>query len=816
MLSRLIDKFWQTKNADTSMPLPAVTPNLPQETEWRPGDTILDRYKVEQVFSGAMGKVYIAQHLGWNIQVAIKVPRPEVLADEEGAKRIFTEADSWVRMGMHPNVATCFYVMTIDKIPHLFIEFVDGGDLSSWLKAGRCKDQRTALSMAIQFCHGMEFTHSKGIIHRDIKPQNILVTKNALVKITDFGIVQSIKHHHPGTATPLPDHSDNDDTIGFRGTPGYASPEQFRDTHGVDRRTDIFSFGICLWLMFCGRKPFKNNQIPEPVKPTPADTALPFPKSLITLLIKSVAHDPNQRYQNFKELRADLNQAHIDLYRVDCPYMEVDFTDLEAENYNNRAVSYLELNKIKEATLCLARAMEINDSLPEAIFNDTLLRWRTGKHPASTLYRETEAVRQRLPKVKLLEVLSQALKKSTLPATADKSASKNDATTKAVPLFPEYVLCLPKNSADVFRTSQLHLASQRNIIDLLAKEQYQKCHEVLSRSWENIGYRKDQIFIDTYGQLVAKGTKKKIKTLIRLMTMPAVSGAVDWLTSMPGEKIIFLSEDGKVMLRPYGPGHKTKLLDAYQNVTAIRLSPRQTETEQSSSQDLLALAIHGGIHLLLLKSGAVDKVIMTPSKVTTLCFSTDSTLLTYGCETGQMFTVNLLSGKTSTHNNEKNGPARSIIYFDKQHDFISGHEDGSLCFWEHGARQCHRQLEAHALPVTILSAATNGTFFLSGAPDRAIKIWNRKTGQCLQSINPHDDTINAAMILADSNHFVSASDDDLIKIWNLNTGLCLHTLDGRGDGIRSLAVGPQPHILLAGRNDGAIIAWMVVYDLEFS
>lgn len=797
------------------MPLPGIVP-LPHETEWRPGDTILDRYKVEQVFSGAMGKVYIAQHLGWNIQVAIKVPRPEVLADEEGAKRIFTEADSWVRMGMHPNVATCFYVMTIDRIPHLFIEYVDGGDLSSWLKAGRCKDQRTALSMAIQFCHGMEFTHSKGIIHRDIKPQNILVTKNALVKITDFGIVQSIKHSGSDTSAPLPDHADNDNTIGFRGTPGYASPEQFRDTHGVDRRTDIFSFGICLWLMFCGRKPYQNNQIPEPLKPTPAGTAQAFPKSLTTLLIKSVAHDPNLRYQSFKELRTDLNQAHIDLYHVDCPYMEVDFTDLEAENYNNRAVSYLELDKIKEATLCLNRALEINDSLPEAIFNDTLLRWRSGKHPASTLYRETEAVRQRLPQAKLLELLSQALKKSTLPKSQEKSANERDAAPETPPPFPEYVLCLPKNSADVFRTSQLHLASQRNIVDLFAKEQYQKCHEVLSRSWENIGYRKDKTFVDIYGQLASKGIRKNIKTVIRLMTMPASRDAVNRLTSISGSKIIFLSEDGKVMLRAYGPGHKTKVLDAYQDVTAFALSHHPPADVSNQSQELLAVASAGAIHLLMLKNGAIDKVIMTPGKVTALSFSTDSTLLTYGCETGQMFTVNLLSGKTLSHLNEKNGPAHAIVYFDKQHDFISGHEDGTLCFWEQGAKQSLRQLEAHALPVTILSAAPNGAFFLSGSPDRVIKIWHRKTGQCLKSLNPHDDTINAAMILADSNHFVSASDDDLIKIWNLGSGLCLHTLDGRGDGIRSLAAGPQPHILLAGRNDGAITAWMLVYDLEFS
>lgn len=804
MLTSLLEKFRSAKPLATA----CGQPPLAQAPEWRPGDTILDRYQVEQVFSGAMGQVYIAKHLGWHIQVAIKVPRPEVIADLEGAKRIFTEADSWVRMGMHPNIATCFYVLTIDAIPHLFIEYVDGGDLSAWLKTGRLKDRRTALSMAIQFCHGMEFTHAKGIIHRDIKPQNILVTKNALIKITDFGIVQTTKHPDPDLSAPLPESADHDDTIGFRGTPGYASPEQFRHTHGVDRRSDIFSFGICLWLMFCGRKPFRHNQIPELATPTPIGEASPFPEVLTHLLKKAVAYDPDSRYQDFKDLRADLNQAHLDLYQVDCPYMEVDFTDLEAENYNNRALSYLELNKTREAGMCLARALEINDSLPEAIYNDTLLRWHSGR-PAPSLYRETEAVRQRLPKAKLLAHLAQALKNNGLPAPQTAPPPADGAAAQSTEFtFPEYALCLPKNSADVFRTSQLHLASQRNIEDLLAKGQYQKCYEVLSRTWENIGYRKDQVFLEAYGQLARLGTKKKIKAVIRLLTMPPAGGMANWLASLPSSrKIIFLAPNGQVMLRPYGPGQQVKALAGYQDVSALTLSP---------NQQILAVACPDGIHLLLLKSGKADRRLPTPGRVTALAFSPDSSLLSYGCETGQLCTVELAIGKTVSLNAAQNGPARSLLYFDKRHDLVSGHDDGALCFWERGARECYRQLEAHALPVTILSAAAGGGTFLSAAADRIVKLWNRQSGQCLKSIKPHDDALNAALILPDRSHFISASDDDLLKIWDLDSGLCLHTLDGRGDGIRSLAVGPEPHIWLAGRNDGAIIAWMVIYDLEFS
>lgn len=803
MLTRLLDRF---KSPNPSNKLDSQATSLPEETEWHPGDIIFQRYKIEQVFSGAMGKVYISQHLGWNIPIAIKVPRPEVLADQEGAKRIITEADSWVRMGMHPNVATCFFVQLINKIPHLFIEYVDGGDLSAWIKSGRCRDLRTVLSMAIQFCHGMEFTHSKGIIHRDIKPQNILVTKNALVKITDFGIVQSVSSPKGAASAPLTNETDaeSDNTIGFRGTPGYASPEQFRDTHNVDLRTDIFSFGICLWLMLCGRKPYKNNQIPEELTPTAQHQTAPLSPALINILKKSVAFDIKDRYQNFSELRNDLNQAHIELYRVACPYMEIDFTDLEAENYNNRAVSFLELGKINEAKKCLAHAQDINDALPEAIYNNILLRWRSNRSTPLYLYRQLEAIRQRLPKVALLEKLSVSLKSATLPATTSEEVLQAPPATA----FPEYSLCLPKNSTDVFRASQMHLATQRNINDLLAKGQYKNCHEVLSRSWGNIDYRRDKVFISVYEQLIAQGTRKSIKNVIRLKTLPPTGTHINSPILLPGiNRLLYLSASGKIMIRSLDDNYKPKVLEAYHDVSAIAFNPNRS---------LLALVNPKGVHLLSLKTGAVSRTITSLEKVTALAFTPEGTSLSCGYETGSIVTTDLSTGKSIKLSSTKNIPVRAITHFNKKPDTISGHEDGTLCFWDSDRRECLRLFTAHAMPVTILSPTANGNIFLSCAKDRVIKIWNKQNGRQITSIEPHEDAINAAIMLQDNAHCLSASDDDLIKVWEIETGRCLHTLEGGGEGIRSLTMGPKPYIFLAGRNDGAIIVWMVIYDLEFS
>jgi serine/threonine protein kinase len=774
--------------------------------EWRPGDILLDRYQVEKVFSGAMGKVYIAEHLGWKIQVAIKAPRPEVLADPEGAKRVMNEADNWVRMGMHPNVATCFYVLNIDKIPFLFIEYVDGGDLSDWIKKGRCRDVRTVLSMAVQFCHGMEFTHAKGIIHRDIKPQNILLTKNALLKITDFGIIQTAGCTS-ANQKGLPINSSGQDTVGFRGTPGYASPEQFRDSHAVDRRTDIFSFGICLWLMLCGKKPYANNAMQEDPKPPRKMNKTKFPDILLKILKKTVAFDPAQRYQDFSSLRQDLNRAYIELFKISCPYMEINFSDLQAENLNNRAVSCLELERTNEAAGLLNKALDNNDILPEAIYNFTLLRWKSGRIKAECLLRQLDAIKLRLPKSNILEALTQAIKCEILGRAWDDGAEDDAPPSKPKNFYPEFMLCLPQNSLEVFRSGQAHQATQQNLKYLLKQKRYEACHEVLLKAWQGMGFRKDKIFIEVYEKLYPISDHGEIKGVIRLATLPAGDTTAQSLTYLPGpRKILSLSKSGRVALRHYGKQKKMSALGKFQGIKVTTLS---------ADSNLLALSGSGQIKIISIADGGEPKSISSTGEVSALAISADNRYLSVGNTQGVINTFLISKGRQISAQKTGAGAIRSIIYFNKDLDFVTGSEDGSLRFWSAGGKECIRIVPAHAMPVISLSAAANGVFFISAAADRQIKIWDRQSGSCLKSIAAHEDQINAAITLPDNKHIISGSDDDISKIWQVKDGSCQYILDGRGDGIRSLAVGPKPYIFLAGRNDGAIVVWMIIYELAF-
>jgi hypothetical protein len=172
---------------------------------YQPGDTILSNYLVEDVITtGGMGVIYVTTHSGWKVKVAIKSPTEEMLSYKEFATRIAREADAWTNLGLHPHIAYCYFVRAIEEVPHLFVEYVDGGNLKDWIEAGKCADLKIALDLAIQFCHGMAYTHSKGMIHRDIKPANILMTKEGILRSPTSALPASVSMRHLLYPLPIP------------------------------------------------------------------------------------------------------------------------------------------------------------------------------------------------------------------------------------------------------------------------------------------------------------------------------------------------------------------------------------------------------------------------------------------------------------------------------------------------------------------------------------------------------------------------------------------------------------------------------------
>jgi hypothetical protein len=167
--------------------------------EWQPGDVILDLYEVKEVLPpGGMGLVYRVHHRGWNVDLAVKCPKPEYYATQELKSLFVCECETWGNLGLHPHVVSCHYVRELDGIRRIFAEYVDGGNLQEWIKTRRLyeggpeKALDRMLDVAIQVAHGLEYAHEKGIVHQDVKPANVMMTSKGSVKITDFGTCQPV------------------------------------------------------------------------------------------------------------------------------------------------------------------------------------------------------------------------------------------------------------------------------------------------------------------------------------------------------------------------------------------------------------------------------------------------------------------------------------------------------------------------------------------------------------------------------------------------------------------------------------------------
>ncbi len=252
-----------------------------------------------------MGVVYKAQDTKLNRTVALKFLPSTILAGDEEKKRFSREAQAAAALN-HPNIATVFAIDDVDEQTFISLELVEGQSLDKKIASGPLKLAET-IDIALQICEGLQAAHEKGIVHRDIKSANIMVTENGRVKILDFGLAKL-----KGVSRVTKEGA----TIG---TMGYMSPEQLRGD-AVDQRSDIWSTGVLLYEMVSGCPPFHGdyeqavtyqilNEQPEPL--TAVRTGVPM--ELERIVHKMLAKNPGERYQSVKEILVDLRAASLTL-----------------------------------------------------------------------------------------------------------------------------------------------------------------------------------------------------------------------------------------------------------------------------------------------------------------------------------------------------------------------------------------------------------------------------------------------------------------------------------------------------------------------
>ena len=301
-----------------------------------PGTYLQNRYEIlERIGSGGMSVVYKAQCHTLNRLVAIKVLKEEFAFDENFVGKFKMEAQAAARLS-HPNIVSVYDVVDEDVLHYIVMELIEGITLKNYIEKKGHLESKEAIGIAIQVAQGIGAAHEQHIIHRDIKPQNMIISRDGKVKVADFGIARAVSTQTMN-ATAV-------------GSVHYISPEQAKGGY-CDERSDIYSFGITMYEMVTGKVPFEGDNTiavalahrEEPVTP-PRMYVPEVSQALEQIILKCTQKRPERRYSNVTDVIADLRKA---LMEPDCDIYAAD--EEEDELGRTRSISREELLNLQES-----------------------------------------------------------------------------------------------------------------------------------------------------------------------------------------------------------------------------------------------------------------------------------------------------------------------------------------------------------------------------------------------------------------------------------------------------------------------------------
>ncbi len=274
---------------------------MENKVSWRLGKILDDRYEIVSVVGiGGMAVVYQAFDLQLKRDVAVKVLRDDVSMDAE-SRRQFSKEYQAVGKLSHPNIRAVYDVVSSGDTEYIVMEYVDGINLKQYMKKQGILSWQEVLHFSSQIARALSHAHSRGIIHLDIKPQNIMLPKDGTVKIADFGIAQMEETASPSGST--------EEAVG---SIHYISPEQARG-ESVDARSDIYSLGVVMYEMLTGRLPFDGKTVAEVamqhysvIPDAPGEINPDVPPELEAITLRAMQPEPDERYPTADDMLADL------------------------------------------------------------------------------------------------------------------------------------------------------------------------------------------------------------------------------------------------------------------------------------------------------------------------------------------------------------------------------------------------------------------------------------------------------------------------------------------------------------------------------
>ena len=700
-----------------------------RQSEWKIGDTILDLYEVKHIhWGGGMGLVYCVWHRGWNMYLAMKSPRPGFFQTETQKENFVRECETWVRLGLHPHVASCFYVRTVAGIPRIFAEYVEGGSLKEWIGTKKLYEGdpeaalERVLDVAIQMAWGLHFGHDQGVIHQDVKPANVLMMPDGTAKISDFGLARARVAAGEITAS-----GKRRTVLVSRGgmTEAYCSPEQSRH-ESVTHKTDVWSWGISVLEMFAGMVFWKTgvdapSALERLMREWEEGGASPALRQALTRLLGHCFHeDSAKRPHDLFVISEELMGIYRELTGMEYARQNPGHFELLGDDLNNRGVSFWDLGKAKEAEQAFDQALETNPGHLEASFNRSLIRWRNGNATDAELISVLE------------EVLHCRFLDWITPYLLGVAHMQRRDAKSAVTML-ERALQLG-GGVEVAQALQL----ARHALP----ESPRPVHE-----FQGHGDWVKAVALSPDGRLALSGSADKTLRLWETNTkhcLRTFEGHTDWVNT------VALSADGRLALS--GSGDRTLRLWEAATGKCVRIFEGHTDWVTSA-----ALSADGQRAL----SGSGDK-----------------TLRLWEVDTGECCWISEAGAEWIT----------SVALAADGEWALSASVGREVRLWDLRAGRCVRVFDGHSGRVNSVALSADGRWAISGGHDAVLRVWEVGTGRCLRTCRGHAGSINCVAMIAHGSWALCGDAQGTLRLWELATGRCLRTFEGHTDWINSVAL----------------------------
>lgn len=757
-----------TKATSSGYSLPSM--HGKQEADWKKGEVIEGLYEVFGSAAGGMGRVYFVFHRLWKMMLAIKTPLRTAVKNEARLLRFLREAELWVNLGLHPNIATCYYARIIGGLPRLFIEYVDGGTLDQWLERGQLKDLRSVTDLMLQFTHGMFYAETQGMIHRDIKPANCLISREKILKITDFGLVKRVEDPSSGgggddttgDATMTTSRfTETDVTMyegGVMGSPWYMAPERFKSKGRDDVRSDIYSFGIMLYEIVLDQMPFRLNKgfaLPDLVrshlKASPVDPLSirpDLPPRLATIMMTCLEKKPENRYPSFMDLCNDLEELMRELRPGKSPRPRPNLVGLKADSLNNQAVSLLDLGREAEARALLEDAHSASTEHLEAVYNLHTLKWVKGEISDREVVDRMESLKIEVRETEDYEYLMGLI------------ALQRGDPARGVALLKE---ACAEGSHYAERWGQC--GDPKSFVATLGLAP-------IGESSSFAGHIKKVravSFAPAAARVFSVGEDRSIRVWdadsgrclnnFRTFNFSPVAGG--------------FSPDGKLAATVYGDAFKTidlwdmiegRLLRRYPGFGGLGVA------FSSDSRHLASFGSDGRIRVMDTLSDTKDWHSPVLGKITRAVFFQDGKTIAAGTEDGKAVLVAFPSGRELMKFQVHEGPVSAIDVSPEGDALITGGMDESIAISDCSTGKEIKRLTGHRGGITGISLTPDGGFLLSIALDGAIKIWNGSSGRCYRTIGASGEDLTCCAVSPDGRRLLSGGAKGSVRLWSLDTG----------------------------------------------